>query len=113
MKLLNVLSCSLLLLVSLMIAAEEQSTKIADDKLVYMQTSEGLIIYQLLPQISPNHVEQFKSLVKEGFYDGLSFYRVIDGFVAQAGEGEQEWDNVTGKQSKFKSKLNAEFTRPL
>ena len=40
-------------------------------------------------------------------------YRVIDGIVAKAGEGEQEWDNVTGKQSKFKSKLNAEFTRPL
>ena len=41
---------------------------------------------------SPNHVKRFKNLISEGFYDGLSFYRVIDGFVAQGGlhDGSRE-----------------------
>lgn len=90
-----------------------QQRLIQPQDLVYMMTSEGLIIYEVLPQVAPNHAQRFKDLVTEGFYQGLGFYRVIDGFVAQAGEGEQEWDNVEGKPSRFKAKLNAEFTRPL
>ena len=92
---------------------EPEQRQIAQDNLVYMNTSEGLIIYELLPQVAPNHVKRFKNLVEEGFYSGLAFYRVIDGFVAQAGEGEQEWNNVKGKPSQFKSPLKAELTRPL
>jgi peptidylprolyl isomerase len=56
------------------------------DNTVYMQTSEGLVIIELAPFIAPEHTLRFKNLVKEGFYDGLDFYRVIDGFVAQAGD---------------------------
>ena len=44
------------------------------------------MISELAPFIAPNHVERFRALVKEGFYDGLDFYRVIDGFVAQGGD---------------------------
>ena len=101
-----------LLLVSSTLLAEQQRQVQAND-LVYMMTSEGLIIYQVLPQVAPNHAQRFRDLVNEGFYNGLEFYRVIDGFVAQAGEGELEWDNVKGKPSKFKSELKAELTRPL
>ena len=101
-----------LLLVSSTLLAEQQR-QVQDNDLVYMMTSEGLIIYQVLPQVAPNHAQRFRDLVNEGFYNGLEFYRVIDGFVAQAGEGEQEWDNVKGKPSKFKSELKAELTRPL
>jgi len=92
--------------------AEQQRT-VSENDLVYMMTTEGLIIYELLSQVAPNHAQRFRDLVNEGFYQGLDFYRVIDGFVAQAGEGEQEWDNVEGKPSKFKSTLKAELTRPL
>ena len=101
-----------LLLASSALLAEQQR-QVQDNDLVYMMTSEGLIIYQVLPQVAPNHAQRFRDLVNEGFYNGLEFYRVIDGFVAQAGEGEQEWDNVKGKPSKFKSELKAELTRPL
>jgi peptidylprolyl isomerase len=94
-------------------AQAAESRKVAQQDLVYMMTSDGLIIYELLPQVAPNHAKRFKNLANEGFYDGLDFYRVIDGFVAQAGEGEPEWDNVKGKTSKFNSMLKAELTRPL
>lgn len=77
------------------------------DNTVYMQTSEGLIIFELAPFIAPNHVKQFVSLINENFYDGLDFYRVIDGFVAQGGDISGE------KQSKFNSPLKAEFSQPI
>lgn len=108
---------TLLLLMSSFSAMAASSTaqqyEIAQDELVYMETSEGLIIYQVLPQVSPKHAERFKALVNEGWYDGLEFYRVIDGFVAQAGEGEREWNNVKGKPGNNKSPLKGELTRPL
>lgn len=89
-------------------AAQNSDTKMIEQSdLVYMQTSEGLVIIQVLPHIAPNHAERFKNLVKEGFYDDLSFYRVVDGFVAQAGEGEDEGR----KESKYRSELKGEFTR--
>jgi peptidylprolyl isomerase len=43
------------------------------------------VVIELAPQFAPKHVEQFSALVKKSFYDGTKFYRVIDGFVAQAG----------------------------
>lgn len=59
--------------------------------------AHGDVILELSPEFAPNHVEQFKSLVKSGFYDGESFYRVIDGFVAQAGpaDGSEKDKKVT------------------
>lgn len=54
---------------------------------VYMQLPGGQVIIELNPDFAPKTVAQFKQLVRDGFYDGLSFYRVIDGFVAQGGDG--------------------------
>ena len=53
---------------------------------VYMQISEGLVVFELNPLFAPKTVRQFKQLLKDDFYRGLSFYRVIDGFVAQGGD---------------------------
>lgn len=55
--------------------------------LVYLELPDGEVIIELAPEFAPATVAQFKRLVGEGFYDGLSFYRVIDGFVAQGGDG--------------------------
>jgi len=103
------------LLLPLLVLAQpdKEQYSVPQDDLVYMQTSEGLIIYQLLPQVAPNHAQRFRDLVIEGWYDGLEFYRVIDGFVAQAGEGEREWNNIKGKPGKHKAELKAEFTRAM
>lgn len=75
------------------------------DNLVYMQLEEGTVVIELAPFMAPKHVAQFKALVKEGFYDGLDFYRVIDGFVAQGGDLSEQ------KTSKHKAQLKAEFSR--
>jgi peptidylprolyl isomerase len=56
------------------------------DNTVYMELDEGTVIFELNPRFAPKTVKQFKHLVEAGFYRGLSFYRVIDGFVAQAGD---------------------------
>ena len=50
-----------------------------------MDTEAGLIELELFDQDAPNTVKNFLKLVKDGFYDGLSFHRVIDGFMAQGG----------------------------
>jgi peptidylprolyl isomerase len=59
------------------------------DKLILSldtQTGEtGDVTIKLRPDLAPKHVEQITSLAKDGFYDGLTFHRVIDGFMAQGG----------------------------
>ncbi|WP_416307614.1 peptidylprolyl isomerase [Neptunicella sp. SCSIO 80796] len=77
------------------------------NNLVYLQLDTGTVVIELAPFMAPNHVKQFQALVREGFYDGLDFYRVIDGFVAQAGDISEQ------KPSDNKAPLQAEFTRPL
>ncbi len=50
-----------------------------------METSQGSVVIQLRPDLAPKHVERIKMLVRDGFYDGILFHRVIDGFMAQTG----------------------------
>jgi peptidylprolyl isomerase len=58
---------------------------VAIENMVMMTLPHGKVIIELAPQFSPKHVEQFIRLTKAAHYDGNKFYRVIDGFVAQAG----------------------------
>jgi peptidylprolyl isomerase len=58
------------------------------ENLVLIDVKYGQIVIELSPWSAPAHVARLKALVRAHFYDGLSFYRVIDGFVAQAGIGE-------------------------
>jgi peptidylprolyl isomerase len=58
------------------------------DNLVLIDTKYGQVAVELAPEFAPNHAARLKSLIRAHFYDGLSFYRVIDGFVAQGGIGE-------------------------
>jgi peptidylprolyl isomerase len=69
-------------------AAEEITWReVSPKNLVYMELREGLVIIELNALFAPKTVSQFRKLVAERFYNGLSFYRVIDGFVAQGGDG--------------------------
>lgn len=63
--------------------------------LVFIGMREGEIVLELNPVFAPQTVQRFKQLVRDDFYRGMSFYRVIDGFVAQAGAGE---DIVLGEK---------------
>jgi peptidylprolyl isomerase len=53
---------------------------------VYLDLKDGRVVIQLFPDLAPKAVEHFKTLVKQGFYDGTPFHRVIDGFMAQGGD---------------------------
>jgi peptidylprolyl isomerase len=50
-----------------------------------IETTKGPVVIQLRPDLAPNHVARIKQLAREGFYDGIVFHRVIDGFMAQTG----------------------------
>ena len=69
-------------------AAGELSWRALDpENTVFMELGNELVVIELNPKFAPDTVRQFKRLVQERFYDGLPFYRVIDGFVAQGGDG--------------------------
>ncbi|MFI3242297.1 MAG: peptidylprolyl isomerase [Alphaproteobacteria bacterium] len=70
-----------------------------------LKLKKGDVFIQMLPKVAPNHVARIKELVKDGFYDGLLFHRVIDGFMAQTG-----CPNGTGVGGSGK-KLKAEFNK--
>jgi len=77
-----------LLLGSAVNAAEVSMWReVEPERLVYMELQDGLVLIELNPLFAPRTVKQFKTLVDNGFYDGLPFYRVIEGFVAQGGDG--------------------------
>jgi len=53
---------------------------------LYLDTKDGRITIKLRPDLAPKHVAQIETLTKRGFYDGVVFHRVIDGFMAQTGD---------------------------
>ena len=57
----------------------------AEEK-IQLDTAYGPVIIKLRPDLAPNHVERIKTLTSQGFYNGLKFHRVIDGFMAQTGD---------------------------
>lgn len=66
--------------------------------------AEGDVKINLRPDLAPNHVARIKELVSEGFYDGLTFHRVIDGFVAQG--GCPQGNGMGGSGKKIKAEFN-------
>lgn len=70
-----------------------------------MQLKDGPVTIQLRPDLAPNHVERILALVEQGFYNGLTFHRVIEGFMAQTGD-----PLGTGTGGSDLPDLEAEFT---
>ncbi|MCX7282898.1 MAG: peptidylprolyl isomerase, partial [Novosphingobium sp.] len=57
------------------------------ENLLYLDLSTGgRVAIRLMPEWAPAHIERIKTLVRQGFYDGIIFHRVIDGFMAQTGD---------------------------
>jgi len=78
--------------------------KDAENTLV-MDTTQGQVVIEMKPDLAPTHVARIKELVREGFYDGIVFHRVIDGFMAQTGCPQGTGTGGSGK------KLKAEFSK--
>ncbi len=59
----------------------------AEENILHLDLSTGgRVTIQLYPAMAPNHVERIKTLTRQGFYDGIIFHRVIEGFMAQTGD---------------------------
>lgn len=76
---------------------------------LYLDLKDGRVVIKLRPDLAPGHVAQIKTLAKRGFYDGIVFHRVIDGFMAQSGD-----PTGTGTGKSDLPNLKAEFNaRPF
>src|ERR1044071_9745835 len=72
---------------------------------LYIDLKAGRVTIALLPDVAPGHVGRIKELAREGFYDGVPFHRVIEGFMAQGGD-----PTGTGTGGSKKPNLKAEFS---
>jgi len=72
---------------------------------ILLQLKDGTVVIEMLPQVAPLHVARIKELTRQGFYDGLPFHRVIEGFMAQTGDPRGDGTGGSGK------KLPAEFSK--
>lgn len=79
--------------------------KASPENTLYLQVKGGRVTIQLLPDIAPKHVAQIKKLVRQKFYDGIVFHRVINGFMAQTGD-----PTGTGTGGSKLADLQAEFS---
>jgi peptidylprolyl isomerase len=75
------------------------------DNTLLMTLKDGVVVIQLRPDVAPRHVARIKELTRQGFYDGLTFHRVIEGFMAQTGDPKGDGTGGSGV------KLAAEFSR--
>ena len=72
---------------------------------LYLDVPAGRVVIELKPDLAPGHVARIKELAREGFYDGIVFHRVIDGFMAQT--GDPRGDGTGGSGRKLKAEFNA------
>ena len=63
-----------------------QGAKLDPKNTLQIDHKDGKVLIALRPDLAPKHVERIKTLAKKGFYDGIVFHRVIDGFMAQTGD---------------------------
>lgn len=85
-------------------SAADWRTPDPNDVLV-IDTNKGRVIVEMVPEVAPRHVEQIRALAHESFYDGLRFFRVIDKFMAQTGDPQNN-----GQGGSAKPNIAAEFT---
>ena len=89
-----------------MSVATMNDTEAADlENTIYLELKDGRVVIELLPELAPNHVKRIKELSRAGFYDGIVFHRVIEGFMAQTGD-----PTGTGGGGSNKPDLKAEFS---
>jgi peptidylprolyl isomerase len=72
---------------------------------LYLDVPAGRVVIELRPDLAPAHVARIKELAREGFYDGIVFHRVIDGFMAQTGDPKGDGTGGSGQH------LDAEFSK--
>ena len=103
METLLVASLSLFFAMAAAPAAQAQTSDPENTLLITLKS--GVVTVRLRPDLAPQHVDRIKALTREGFYDGIVFHRVIEGFMAQTGD-----PTGTGTGGSSYPDLPAEFT---
>ncbi len=91
-------------LIAMTTTANGQQAELDPENTLYLDLEYGRVVIALRPDLAPNHVERLKRLSRAGFYDGLVWHRVIDGFMAQTGD-----PNGDGSGGSDLPDLRAEF----
>ena len=89
---------------ALIMAAPGSAGTAEPESTLYMDLKYGRVVIEMRPDLAPNHVTRIKELVRQGFYDGVKFHRVIAGFMAQTGDPTGTGRGGSGKR------LKAEFS---
>lgn len=76
------------------------------ENILHLELKGGRVVIELRPDLAPNHVARLKDLVRQKFYDGLKFHRVIEGFMAQT--GCPKGNGTGGSGVKLKAEFSAE-----
>ena len=83
---LTLLASFLFLGVTLMSKIDQPAEAANLENILYLDLAFGRIVIEMRPEIAPQHVARIRQLTRDGFYDGMRFHRVIDGFMAQTGD---------------------------
>ncbi len=87
--------------------AEHESLAGSPENTLYMDLEYGRVVIEMRSDLAPNHVSRIKELVRLGFYDGVVFHRVIDGFMAQGGDPTGTGTGGSGEN------IDAEFSNAV
>jgi len=82
----------------------EDANALDPENTLYMDLKDGRVVIELRPDLAPNHVTRIKELVRDKFFDGLTFHRVISGFMAQGGDPDGNGTGGSGQN------IDAEFS---
>ena len=99
--------------------SNSDSTSASPDPIAVIETTYGIIVIQLFPDVAPAHVDNFVRLANEGYYDGTTFHRVIPGFMIQGGDPNSKDDDRSNDGQGGHSAngpntfVNAEFSQDL
>jgi peptidylprolyl isomerase len=89
----------------MIVATNKDNEMTSTDNTLVLDTTQGRVTIAMRPDLAPDHVARIKELVRQGFYNGIVFHRVIDGFMAQTGCPQGTGTGGSGK------KLKAEFNK--
>lgn len=93
-----------LMTVSAPVVAQTEIPASELENTLFIELKTGRVVIKMRPDLAPQHVARIKELAREGFYDGIVFHRVIDGFMAQTGDPGGDGTGGSGKN------LRAEFS---
>ncbi len=96
---------TLILALTLIFGASTMAKAADPENTLYLDLKDGRVVIELLPDLAPNHVRRIKELTRQGFYNGIVFHRVIEGFMAQTGDPTGTGTGGSGQ------KLKAEFSK--